>query len=106
VEVGQHILALNILNPELDVTERLVLILLEISKRDLDDAAKKGVLRELCLWARQDENGPDGNGGCNNNVLVPAVLFTGVLPTSRERNTAGALMLYHSLRAKGSVLFT
>ena len=39
VEVCQAVLALNFINPELDLAERVLLILLQISEGNLDDAA-------------------------------------------------------------------
>lgn len=40
----------------------------------------------------------------NTHILVPWVLFTGVLPAMRLGKVAGALMSYHSLRVNGSTL--
>jgi hypothetical protein len=47
VEVGQAVLALNLINTELDLAERVVLILLEISQRNLEDATLECVVRVL-----------------------------------------------------------
>lgn len=45
MEVGQAILALDFVNPQLDLAEGLLLILDEVSKRNLDDTALEGVVR-------------------------------------------------------------
>lgn len=47
MEVGQTVLALNLIDTELDLAESVVLILLEISEGDLDDAALQGVVGVL-----------------------------------------------------------
>jgi hypothetical protein len=47
VEVGQAVLALDFINPELDLSESVVLILLEIGQRDLDDPSLERVVRVL-----------------------------------------------------------
>lgn len=47
VEVGQAVLALDLIDSELDLAERVVLILLEIGQRDLDDTALQGVVGVL-----------------------------------------------------------
>ena len=47
VEVGQAVLALNLIDTELDLAESVVLVLLEIGEGDLDDAALQGVVGVL-----------------------------------------------------------
>lgn len=47
VEVGQAVLALDLVHTEADLAERVVLILLEISQRDLNNATLEGVVRIL-----------------------------------------------------------
>jgi len=47
VEVGQAVLALDLVDTELNLAESVVLILLEIGERDLDDAALQGVVGVL-----------------------------------------------------------
>lgn len=48
VEVGQAVLALDLVNTELDLAERLLLILVQVAERELDDAALEGVVGVLC----------------------------------------------------------
>lgn len=48
VEIGQAVFALNLVDAELDLAERLLLILVEVAERELDDAALKGVVGVLC----------------------------------------------------------
>lgn len=47
VEVGQAVLALHFVDAKLDLAERVVLILLQIGQRNLEDAALKGVVGVL-----------------------------------------------------------
>lgn len=47
MEVGQAVLALDLIDSELDLAERVVLILLQIGERDLDDAALQRVVGVL-----------------------------------------------------------
>lgn len=47
VEVGQAVLALNLIDTELDLAESVVLILLKIGERDLNDTALQGVVGVL-----------------------------------------------------------
>lgn len=44
VEVGQAVLALNLIHAELDLAESVVLIVLEVREGDLEDAALQGVV--------------------------------------------------------------
>ncbi len=47
MEVGQAVLALDFVDPELDLAESVVLVLLEIGQRDLEDPSLQGVVRVL-----------------------------------------------------------
>ena len=47
MEVGQAVLALDLIDTELDLAEGVVLILLEIGERDLEDAALQSVVGVL-----------------------------------------------------------
>ena len=55
VEVGQAVLALDLVDPEADLAERVVLILLEIGQRDLEDAALQSIVRVLETGGSVDE---------------------------------------------------
>jgi len=44
VEVGQTVLALNLIDTELDFTESLLLILIQIGKRKLNDTTFQGIV--------------------------------------------------------------
>ena len=57
VEVGQAALALDLVNPELDLAEGLVLVLVEVSEGNLDDTALQGIIGVLCI---SDETGQHG----------------------------------------------
>ena len=47
MEVGQAVLALDFIDSEFDLAERVLLIGLEIGERDLEDAALQGVVGVL-----------------------------------------------------------
>ncbi|KAJ6121234.1 40S ribosomal protein S3aE [Penicillium sp. IBT 18751x] len=47
VEVGQAVLALNLIHTELNRTESVVLFVLQISEGDLEDTALQGVISVL-----------------------------------------------------------
>ena len=44
MEVGEAVLALDFVDAELDFTESMVFILLEVGKGDFEDAALEGVV--------------------------------------------------------------
>ena len=56
VEVGEAVLALHLIHAKADLAERVVLILLQIGQRDLDDAALEGVVRVLQTGGTVDES--------------------------------------------------
>ena len=45
MEVGQAVLALDLVNPQLNLAERLLLILVKVSQRDLNNTTLEGVVR-------------------------------------------------------------
>lgn len=47
MEVGQAVLALDLVDAQLDLSESVVLILLQISEGDLEDSALEGIVRVL-----------------------------------------------------------
>ena len=47
MEVGQAVLALNLVYSQLNLAESVVLILLQIGERDLDNPALEGIVRVL-----------------------------------------------------------
>jgi len=55
VEVGQAVLALDLVDAELDLTESVVLILLEIGERDLEYPALQGIVGALETGGTVDE---------------------------------------------------
>jgi hypothetical protein len=55
VEIGQAVLALHLVDAELDLAERVVLILLEIGERDLEYPALQVVVRVLETGGTVDE---------------------------------------------------
>ena len=55
VEVGQAVLALDLVDAELDLAESVVLILLEIGERDLEYPALQGIVCALETGGTVDE---------------------------------------------------
>lgn len=55
VEVGQAVLALDLVHPQLNLAEGMVLVLLQIGERDLDDPALQGIVRVLETGRSVDE---------------------------------------------------
>lgn len=47
VERGQAVLALDVFDPQLDLSEALVFILVQVTQRKLDDSALQGVVGVL-----------------------------------------------------------
>lgn len=62
VEVGQAVLALDLVDAELDLAEGMVLILLEIGERDLEYPALEGVVCVLQTGGAVDEGLADTAG--------------------------------------------
>lgn len=87
VEVGQAVLALDLVDAELDLAEGVVLILLEIGERSLEDAALERVVGVLETGGAVDEGLADAGGivsiYCPNNPhtqmrIALRVYFLGV----------------------------
>jgi len=76
VEVGQAVLALDLVDTELDLAERVVLVLLEIGERNLKDAALEGVVGVLETGGAVDERLADVADGESGRSLerVPVLL--------------------------------
>jgi len=62
VEVGQAVLALNLIDSELDLPESVVLVLLQIRQGDLEDPALQSVVRVLHTRGSVDERLADTVG--------------------------------------------
>jgi hypothetical protein len=60
VERGQAVLALDVLDPQLDLSEALVLILVQVAQRKLDDSALEGVVGVLETLRSVDQGLTDG----------------------------------------------
>ena len=55
MEIGQAILALHFVDPELDLSKCMILVLLQISQRDLKNPSFQGVVRILETSGPVDE---------------------------------------------------
>ena len=103
VEVGQAVLALNLIDSQADLAEGVVLILLEIGERNLEDTALKSVVGVLETGGTVDE-------GLANTCGVLVKIFScrpvaganriGEKTYSLMAKVEGALRLYQSFLAK------
>lgn len=82
VEVGQAVLALDLVDAELDLAERVVLVLLEIGERDLEYPALEGVVCVLQTGGAVDEGLADTARGALS-----------VLRALREADAAAEVLL-------------
>ena len=55
MEVGEAVLALDLVYSELDLAEGVVLILLQIGQRNLDNSALEGIVRVLQTGGSVDQ---------------------------------------------------
>lgn len=55
MEIGQAVLPLYFIHPQLDFTKRMILIFLEIRKRDLENATFQSIIRILKTGCPIDE---------------------------------------------------
>jgi hypothetical protein len=82
VEVGQAVLALNLVDAELDLAERVVLVLLQIGQRNLDDAALQRIVGVLETGGAVDQ----GLADTGRYVRIRLeVVVSRALCVSRER---------------------
>ena len=63
MEVGQAVAALDLVDPQLDLAEGVVLILLEVGEGSLEDAALEGVVGVLQTGGAVDEGLADTADG-------------------------------------------
>lgn len=72
VEVGQAVLALNLVDAELDLAEGVVLILLQVGEGDLDDAALQGVVGVLETGGAVDKSLADTVAATVRSSFLPS----------------------------------
>lgn len=103
VEVGQAVLALDLVDPEPDLAERVVLILLEVGERNLENAALEGVVGVLQTGGAVDEglaDIADGEGAWGLEGVPVLDMFVSFLPPICDSACGCNTFLW-----KGSVLF-
>lgn len=105
VEVGQAVLALDLVDAELDLAERVVLILLEIGERNLEYPSLEGVVRVLQTGGAVDEGLADTASGQYAAARRIAAAAGAGASYSLMAKVPGALTLYQSFFAKVSVFF-
>ena len=92
VEAGQAVATLHLIDTQPELAERLLVVLVQVGKRLLEDTTLERIRGILCMVSMMQ---------CLY-ILRPCERFTIVLPTLRFSKKTGALMSYHSLRVKGS----
>lgn len=83
VEVGQAVLALDVVDAELDLAERLLVVLVQVAERELEDAALERVVGVLETRRAVDE-------GLANVTGVEHGRRLEVVPVCRAFHTGGA----------------
>jgi hypothetical protein len=104
VEVGQAVLALDLVDAELDLAEGVVLVLLEIGEGNLEYPSLEGVVGVLQTGGAVDEGLADtacGQYACAVQIAAAACWAS----YSLIAKVPGALTLYQSFFAKVSVFF-
>jgi hypothetical protein len=104
VEVGQAVLALDLVDAELDLAEGVVLILLQVGERDLEYPALEGVVCVLQTRGAVDEGLAD-TVERTQSVTEAIGEAAAAEAYSRTAKVPGALTLYQSFFAKTSVFF-
>lgn len=89
MEVGEAVLALNLVDSELDVSERLLLVLVQVGERKLEDSTLEGVVGVLCRF--------EGKAGVSSNPARPKGLKEGRTKTlgSVDKGLANVSDLKH-----------
>lgn len=106
VEVGQAVLALDLVDAELNLAERVVLILLKVGERNLEYPALQGIVRVLETGGTVDEGLADAAKKHRVSIEYLERPWRGCGKSySRMAKVPGALTLYQSFFAKVSVFF-
>lgn len=74
VEVGQTVLALDLINAELDLAEGVVLVILEVGQGDLEDTALQRVVGVLQTAGAVDQSLADTRGFISKSELISFLL--------------------------------
>lgn len=94
MEICEAVLALDLIDPQLDLAEGLILILDKIRQVDLNNATLKRVIGIPCTATIRNAKAKE----LVTNLRRPCDLFTRVFPTFLTSKIDGALMSYHSKR--------
>lgn len=81
VEVGQTVLALDLVDAELDLAEGVVLIVLEVGEGDLEDTALEGVVGVLQTAGAVDQSLADTDNSVSQSNLKFAMFDSGGVHT-------------------------
>lgn len=93
MEVGEAVLALDLINAQLDLAEGLLFILVEVSEGELNDTTLEGVIGILCSFLSYLFHGDQ-----QLYALKPCDLLAKVFPTFLTSKMDGALMSYQSFQ--------
>ena len=80
VEVGEAVLALDLINSQLDLAERVLLVLVQVSERDLEDTTLQGVVGVLHTLGAVDKGLADVANieGGRSLDIIPVLAGEGV----------------------------
>ena len=99
---------LDIFRDETEFSERTLCVrfALKICKGNFEHTSLQAFRGDTCINIQMKDQTQHWHMDCVqfNNLRVPCVLFTSVLPTWRLANIDGAFTSYQSLRVKGSML--
>lgn len=90
VEVGQAVLALDLVDAELDLAEGVVLIVLEVGEGDLEDTALEGVVGVLQTAGAVDQSLADTDNSVSQSNSKFAIFEFGWCAYSRVWKVEGA----------------
>ena len=99
MEVGQAVLALDLVYSQLDLSESVVFVVLEVGQGDLENSALEGIVGVL------ETGGSVYEGLADTTIFVspcPSFDISSGCAYSLTLNVDGAFKLYQSFRAKGS----
>lgn len=102
--IGKAVLSLNFIYSELDLSESVLVILVEIGEREFQDSSLQSISGILCGNVRRQFLVAITHRHTNvTNLLIPADRLTKVFPTFLVSKIDGALISYQSVLRASSV---
>lgn len=97
VEVGEAVLALDLVNPQLDLTERVLLVLVQVGERNLENTALQGVISILQTLSAVDQGLADlaNIKGRRSLDIIPILASEGIDTIVVTKKAPSALDFFH-----------